>query len=151
MTIYCECDAPIIDVEHDAGCRRCGRPVDFNPRPDVTAYRYDSFEQAGEAYSEAAELIVRNDIDASVIRCRPLDSAYFLVVLIERETGAFDGFDWQGGAQHELGAVERDALLARRERLADPAGSLRLAHYPEGAELYRDGSLTPRPSGGIIL
>jgi len=29
-TLYCECDAPVMDVEHDAGCRRCGRPVNFN-------------------------------------------------------------------------------------------------------------------------
>jgi hypothetical protein len=26
---YCACDEPLIDVEHDAGCRRCGLPVDF--------------------------------------------------------------------------------------------------------------------------
>ena len=32
MILYCECEAPVIDVEHDAGCRRCGRPVDFSPR-----------------------------------------------------------------------------------------------------------------------
>jgi len=29
---YCACEAPAIDVEHDAGCRRCGRPVDFSPQ-----------------------------------------------------------------------------------------------------------------------
>ena len=29
---YCRCDAPVMDVEHDAGCRRCGLPVDFTPR-----------------------------------------------------------------------------------------------------------------------
>jgi len=32
MTTYCTCDSPVMDVEHDAGCRRCGRPVDFSPR-----------------------------------------------------------------------------------------------------------------------
>ena len=31
-TLYCECETPVMDVEHDAGCRRCGRPVDFSPR-----------------------------------------------------------------------------------------------------------------------
>lgn len=31
MTIYCACETPVMDVEHDAGCRRCGRPVDFSP------------------------------------------------------------------------------------------------------------------------
>ena len=31
MTLYCECQTPIMDVEHDAGCRRCSRPVDFSP------------------------------------------------------------------------------------------------------------------------
>jgi len=33
MTAYCQCESPIMDVEHDAGCRRCGLPVDFSPRP----------------------------------------------------------------------------------------------------------------------
>jgi hypothetical protein len=32
-TPYCECETPVMDVEHDAGCRRCGRPVDFSPQP----------------------------------------------------------------------------------------------------------------------
>lgn len=31
-TLYCECETPVMDVAHDAGCRRCGRPVDFSPR-----------------------------------------------------------------------------------------------------------------------
>lgn len=29
--LYCQCDSPIMDLEHDEGCRRCGRPVDFSP------------------------------------------------------------------------------------------------------------------------
>lgn len=37
MTLYCQCETPVMDVEHDAGCRRCGRPVDFTPKePDET-------------------------------------------------------------------------------------------------------------------
>lgn len=32
-TVYCDCETPLIDVEHDDGCRRCGLPVDFNPEP----------------------------------------------------------------------------------------------------------------------
>lgn len=28
---YCSCETPIMDAEHDAGCRRCGLPVDFTP------------------------------------------------------------------------------------------------------------------------
>jgi len=32
---YCTCESPIMDVEHDAGCRRCGLPVDFSPKPVV--------------------------------------------------------------------------------------------------------------------
>lgn len=32
MILYCECESPIMDVEHDAGCRRCGRMVDFSPK-----------------------------------------------------------------------------------------------------------------------
>ena len=32
MTHYCTCETPIMDIDHDAGCRRCGLPVDFTPR-----------------------------------------------------------------------------------------------------------------------
>lgn len=32
-TLYCECEQPVMDIDHDAGCRRCGRPVDFSPAP----------------------------------------------------------------------------------------------------------------------
>lgn len=28
---YCYCETPLMDVEHDAGCRRCGLPVNFSP------------------------------------------------------------------------------------------------------------------------
>lgn len=28
---YCSCESPVMDPEHDAGCRRCGLPVDFSP------------------------------------------------------------------------------------------------------------------------
>lgn len=31
MIVYCSCETPVMDVEHDAGCRRCGNPVDFGP------------------------------------------------------------------------------------------------------------------------
>lgn len=31
MTAYCECETPVVDVDHDAGCRRCGLPVNFSP------------------------------------------------------------------------------------------------------------------------
>jgi hypothetical protein len=26
---YCRCDPPVIDVDHDAACRRCGLPVQY--------------------------------------------------------------------------------------------------------------------------
>lgn len=29
---YCKCETPVMDVEADAGCRRCGLPVDFSPK-----------------------------------------------------------------------------------------------------------------------
>lgn len=29
---YCRCETPVFDPEHDAGCRRCGLPIDFSPR-----------------------------------------------------------------------------------------------------------------------
>lgn len=28
---YCQCETPVMDIDHDAGCRRCGLPVDFTP------------------------------------------------------------------------------------------------------------------------
>lgn len=32
----CACDSgPLIDVEHDAGCRRCGLPVNFAPTEPI--------------------------------------------------------------------------------------------------------------------
>ena len=32
MLTYCTCESPYgFDPEHDAGCRRCGRPIDFTP------------------------------------------------------------------------------------------------------------------------
>lgn len=30
-TTYCGCESPVFDPDHDAGCRRCGLPVDFTP------------------------------------------------------------------------------------------------------------------------
>jgi hypothetical protein len=30
-TTYCGCESPIIDIDHDEGCRRCGLPVNFSP------------------------------------------------------------------------------------------------------------------------
>lgn len=33
-TIYCACEEPVIDLDHDAGCRRCGLPVNFGPNVD---------------------------------------------------------------------------------------------------------------------
>ena len=42
MTAYCGCDQPIMDAEHDAGCRRCGNPVDFTPAgPDAADLQAD--------------------------------------------------------------------------------------------------------------
>src|SRR5689334_22964335 len=33
---YCKCERPIIDVEHDAACRRCGQLVNFDaPQPTI--------------------------------------------------------------------------------------------------------------------
>jgi hypothetical protein len=32
---YCDCETPVMDIDHDAGCRRCGLPVDFTPNDSV--------------------------------------------------------------------------------------------------------------------
>ncbi len=46
-TIYCLCEAPAIEVEHDAGCRRCGLPVNFAPpAPNLTPDQIAELEQA---------------------------------------------------------------------------------------------------------
>lgn len=34
---YCQCAKPALDVELDAACRRCGRPVNY--APDVPTVR----------------------------------------------------------------------------------------------------------------
>lgn len=31
MIVYCSCETPVMNAEYDAGCRRCGNPVDFTP------------------------------------------------------------------------------------------------------------------------
>lgn len=37
-TLYCVCGEPVMNPMYDAGCRRCGRPVDFTPKgPPFTA------------------------------------------------------------------------------------------------------------------
>ena len=58
-TAYCECEQPVIDVEHDAGCRRCGRPVDFTPAPRPyleLRQRIDDLELQRRFVLDAAEL-----------------------------------------------------------------------------------------------
>lgn len=51
---YCKCESPIMDVEHDAGCRRCGLPVDFTPRACAAC---------GELVTPAELQRVRSDVD----------------------------------------------------------------------------------------
>lgn len=54
--MYCSCEAPIFDAEHDAGCRRCGLPIDFTPQdPDeVEAEQQAPFCRQGGVVGGAA-------------------------------------------------------------------------------------------------
>lgn len=52
MIDYCRCETPVMDVEHDAGCRRCGLPVDFAPTIAVDDLFDTAFEQGCIAVTE---------------------------------------------------------------------------------------------------
>jgi len=57
---YCTCESPIMDVEHDAGCRRCGFPVDFNPTEGATVmFACNPDESAGLADVKYPEIEVQ--------------------------------------------------------------------------------------------
>lgn len=46
---YCECETPIFDPEHDAGCRRCGLAIDFTPAdPECEGHPAGAFDAMGE-------------------------------------------------------------------------------------------------------
>jgi hypothetical protein len=71
---YCECDTPVMDIEHDAGCRRCGRPVNFTPakptefeiRQAIAEYDQDREPSAAEEGArEVAEHLERKSRQAS--------------------------------------------------------------------------------------
>lgn len=36
----CICEQPVMNIFHDAGCRRCGLPVDFSPSEPLTNATY---------------------------------------------------------------------------------------------------------------
>ena len=63
MTLYCVCGEPVMNPAVDAGCRRCGRPVDFTPHPPFTAGVGDGPE------SRAAPVV------PGLIACNPDESA----------------------------------------------------------------------------
>lgn len=61
MTIYCECESPLIAIEHDAGCRRCGRPVNFTP--DAPAiWHAPPYDEHGALTFEGARAIVERPL-----------------------------------------------------------------------------------------
>lgn len=51
---YCTCETPIMDVEHDAGCRRCGRPVDFTPEREHDVLMTQAYNMGAEHGRNAA-------------------------------------------------------------------------------------------------
>jgi hypothetical protein len=46
MTLYCNCETPVMDIEVDAGCRRCGLPVNF--APECEGHPSGPFDPMGE-------------------------------------------------------------------------------------------------------
>lgn len=61
-TLYCVCGEPVMDVEYDAGCRRCGRPVDFTPLgPPPAPFACSPDESAGLRGLHEAELQAGRD------------------------------------------------------------------------------------------
>ena len=56
MTAYCQCETPIMDIEYDAGCRRCGLPVDFTPADPADGLSAEDFAAGQLAAETIAEL-----------------------------------------------------------------------------------------------
>jgi hypothetical protein len=46
---YCTCETPVMDVEHDAGCRRCGLPVDFSPSTENLSGQELAWQERAES------------------------------------------------------------------------------------------------------
>lgn len=71
-TLYCVCGSPVMDPEYDAGCRRCGRPVDFTPLgppPAPFACRPDESAGVREGLEDEAGEIVRGMSRELLLAC----------------------------------------------------------------------------------
>ena len=125
-TLYCTCDSPLIDVEHDAGCRRCGLPVDFTaPAPRCGV--------CGDQGCEFCPAVIERDA-----------RRVSLTSLLELERRAVDnGRDRRAGRELDVDEtllVRRELLeLARRQEFVDrlspldEAGSSRVELVVVGA------------------
>jgi hypothetical protein len=86
---YCECEFPVIDVEHDAACRRCGLPVDFTPaEPNVGSLAVrpgESSEDWNERRRRIADGLDRRASDRGRDRRAGLELDVDETLLVRRE------------------------------------------------------------------
>jgi len=73
---YCQCETPIMDPEYDAGCRRCGRPVDFTPRLDPGEEEAVAVMREQIARMSAAHGVYGIAIYESAAACLPIEYRY---------------------------------------------------------------------------
>jgi hypothetical protein len=64
--LFCTCEVPSFDCEHDAGCRRCGLPVDFTPRVGYAVPVTEAQRLTCEALREFDESSLREPVTATV-------------------------------------------------------------------------------------
>lgn len=68
-TIYCSCERPISDADHDAGCRRCGNPIHFDPAsPDAAAVALAAGERIYAEYRDDLQAITSARLHALLPR-----------------------------------------------------------------------------------
>ena len=130
-TLYCECASPIMDVEHDAGCRRCGRPVDFSPRrpeSELALERrlwFEARERHGGIYEAGATDTARVTVtwwehDGSV---SGYQRAGYLIVGVRCNELADDASEEERMANHPASRAE-ELASAELERRAKEHGWL---------------------------
>lgn len=108
-TSYCECETPVMDPEHDAGCRRCGLPVNFTPQPPAAAAaraRLFDIRVTPAALRAAAHVVMggENVADVELVADER--------ILVVTQGDAQMAFDADGAA------VSADYLSPDEERLA---------------------------------
>ena len=139
--IYCECETPVFDPEHDSACRRCGLPVNFTPSPEEDAERrgYEagcaagSWVLDGNSDPEGARRILRGieEGDPAIVDALPSAplSGEWADSLLPRDVLAwYDLTEDDDGADDVLNAYEQgysSGAVDTVEREAESIGFLR--------------------------